>query len=267
MPEDKPETTSQADASTQNGSAPDTDNAEGSLFDNMTSEEQKSAFAEKAKSFDELHAKMGQMSGELGELRSFRKESEGESKLASAVSAVKDLVAEKEKKPELDYEAFEAQILEEAAENPGEAMKKFMRVNSSWADRDKAELKAEHEKEMGDIKSQISVLAEAYQTTTPDYQENKELIEKFRGKGMSIADAKVMAKEIRDMLPESQRTTPPSGVDTSRTVIPERKQTEARYSVEEIADMKARMPEEVVEALIQKAERDSGLTAKQKEDF
>jgi len=266
MPEDKPETTSQADASTQNGSAPNTDNAEGSLFDNKTSEEIKAIAVEKDRQYSELHAKMGQMSGELGELRSFRKEAEGESKLASAVSAVKDLVAEKNKTPEQDYEAWEAGVLAEYEENPAEALKKFMRAKSAWGAQDLKGVEDKYSVIVDELRSQISVLNESYQTTTDDYKENKELIEKFRGKGMSIADAKVMAKEVRDMLPEVHRTTPPSGVDTSRTVIPERKKAE-RYSAEEQADMKARLPEGVFDALMQKADRDANLTDDQKEDF
>jgi len=267
MPEEKPEITSQEDASTQDGSAPNTDNAEESLFDNMTSEELKAALVEKDKGYKELHGKMGQMSGELGELRSFRKESEGDAKLADTLSAVKDMVAEKNKEPERDYEAFEAEIIAEAQENPGEAMKRFMRANSSWSAQDKQALQSQHEKEMAEIKAQVGVLADAYQTTTDDYKENKELIEKFRSKGMSIADAKAMAKDVREMIPV-ERTTPPSGIDPTRTIVPDsKKQTEARYSAEEIADMKARLPDDVVDALIEKANRDSNLTDKEKEDF
>ena len=269
MPEDKSETTSLEGASTtKDGSAPDKDNAEGSIFDNMTPEELKSALSEKAKSYDELHSKVGQMSGELGELRSFRKEVAGESKLADAVSAVKEMVAEKAKEPELDYEAWEAKMMAEYDENPAETFKKAMRAQSSWSAQDKKSLEEKYEAKFSDLEKRYEQMGETLETTTEDYKENKELIEKLRAKGMSVKDAKAFAKDIREnLMPDAERTPPPGGISPTRVVAPEQKDVKpwtdddvARWTAEGrsetfIANMKA------------KWERDANLTDKEKGEF
>jgi len=243
--------------------------SEETIFDNKTPEEIKALAIEKDKEHRELSTKMGQISGELSELRNFRKDAEGESKLAEAVTAVKDMVADNNKEPKLDYDAWEAGVLAEYEENPQEALKKFMRARSSWAAEDLKGVEDKYGKLVSELQSQIGTLTEAYQTTTDDYKENRELIDTLRkDTGLSVAKATALAKTIRDQMPEAQRTTPPSGIDPTRTIVPDsKKQTEARYSAEEIAEMKARLPDDVVDALIEKANRDSNLTDKEKEDF
>jgi hypothetical protein len=268
MPEQETvDTVLNEDAHTEDGSAPVTDNAEGTIFDNMTPEELKVAVLEKEKSYKELHSKVGQMSGELGELRSFRKEAEGDNKLASVLTSVKDLVAEKDKKPAFDYPAWEKELMDEAQENPAAAMQKFMRANASWSAQDKKELQTQHDKEMGAIREQLMSLGEVVQTTTPDYQENKELIEKLREKGMSIADAKVFAKDIKAEYAPATRQEPPGGINPNRVVAPERK-PEAAVTPEEIQAWKdAGETEAFIESMKWKRNRDANLTDDEKGDF
>ena len=239
-----------------------------SVFDNMSVEELKEQLAEKSKSFNALHTKMGEMSGELGQLRSFRKEIEGESRLAEAVSAVKSLVEEKNKEPELDYEAFEAEIMAKAEENPSEAFKDLLRTTNSWQLESENKLKSQHEKEMAEVREQLSALAEAYQTTTDDYKENKELIETLRKDGgMTLAKATQLAKEIRSKMPESQNATPPASVNPTRTVIQDKSNAQP-WTNEDVQRWQAEgRSEQFIEMMKWKRERDAGLSDKDKEQF
>ena len=72
------------------------------------------------------------MSGELGDLRKYREGAETDNKLASVLEVANNLVAEKDKKPEFNYEAWESSVIEEAQENPGLALKKALRAQAGW---------------------------------------------------------------------------------------------------------------------------------------
>jgi len=256
------------DAHTIDGSTPETDNVEGSIYDNMTAEELKAAVLEKEKGYKELHSKMGQMSGEVGELRKLKERIETDNKLADVLKVATELTANKDKKPEFDYEAWEASLLEEAQENPGLALKKALRAQASWSAQDKAELKSQYEKEMSEMKQLVASLGEVVETTTPEYQQNKELIDKLRDKGMSIKDAKAFAKEIRESMPAiEERRTPPSGISPTRVIAPEKKQ-EAVVSKEEIAKWESEgKSAEFIETMKWKRQRDANLTDAEKENF
>jgi len=266
MPDEKTETTTQAVASTEDGSAPTLDNAEESLFENMTPEELRVELSNKDKSYKELHSKVGQMSGELGELRKIREKAEMDGKLASVLDVANQLVADKNKEPERNYEEWEAKIIEEAQENPAEALKKAMRAQSAWSAEDRKAIEDKYGSVISELKSQISGLAEKYETTTPDYQENKELIEKFRSKGMNVADAKAMAKEVRETL-TPERTQPPQGVNPTRTVTPD-KPAEKPWTDEDVQkwERQGESPE-FIEKMKEKRERDAILTDEEKENF
>lgn len=254
------------EAHAKDGTAPETDNADGSIFDNMTPDELKAAFLEKEKSYKELHSKVGQMSGELGQLRQLRKEMEGESKLADAVSAVKALVADKDKKPEFDYEAYEASLAEKMAENPAEAAKDLLRTVNSWMNQDRAKLKGESVSEIQALKAQLKELSEAVETTTPDYNENKELIEKLRSKGMSIKDAKAFAKEIRETMPQGERRIVPTGINPTRVASSEK--SKPVVSKDDIERWKSEgRSEDFIANMMWKRERDAKLTQAEKENF
>jgi uncharacterized protein YbaA (DUF1428 family) len=268
MPDTKAETTSHAEASNRDGSAPDMDNAEGAIFDSMTPEELKSAVLERDKQYKELHSKVGQMSGELGELRKLKEQVSMDNKLASVLESVQNLTAKKDEKPVFDWDAYEAQLSEKMAENPAEATKDLLKTMNAWMTEDREKVKGEAFKEMSALKSELQKIMEVVETTTDDYKENKELIEKFRAKGMSLKDAKVMAKEIREIIPSSdQRTLPPTGVTPSRVVAHERK-AEPAWSNDDVARWKNEgRSETFIEMMKVKMERDAQLTDEDRENF
>ena len=265
MPDEKTEITPNG-TSTEDGSAPNADNAEGTIFDNMTPEELKAAVLEKDKQYSELRALKDRQVSELGELRKLKEQKENDNKLASVLEAATNLASQKDKKPELDYEAVEAEIAELMNETPAEAAKKMMRLQSAWSAQDRKAIEDKYEKELAEIRSVMTNLKEAYETTTDDYKENKELIEKFREKGMSVADAKAMAKEVRELMPASERQIPPQGINPTRTVEPQKK-AEPAYTDEDVKKWEATLSAEGVEKMKWKAERDAALTDEQKEDF
>jgi hypothetical protein len=266
MPEAETETIPTG-TSTEDGSAPATDNAEETIFDNMTPEELKAALVEKDKGYNELRTLKDKQISELGELRKFREQAESDGKLASVLEAATKLAADKEKKPELDYEAIEAEIADMMQETPAEAAKKMMRLQSAWSAQDRKAIEDKYEKELTDLRSVVTSLKDAYETTTDDYKENKELIEKFREKGMSVADAKAMAKEVRDMMPASERTQPPPGVNPTRTVTPPAKK-EPSWTEDNVAEWKAMgLSDDSIEKMKWKADRDANLTEDDRGNF
>ncbi len=265
MPEEKPEIIPDG-TSTDDSSAPEKDNAGEAIFDNMTPEELKAAVLERDKQYSELRALKDRQVSELGELRKLKEQMANDDKLASVLEAATNLASQKDKKPELDYEAVEAEIAELMNETPAEAAKKMMRLQSAWSAQDRKAIEDKYEKELSDLKSVVSGLKDAYETTTDDYKENKVLIEKFREKGMSVADAKAMAKEVRELMPESERTTPPPGINPTRTVEPPKK-AEPAYTDDDVKRWEASLSPEGVEKMKWKAERDAALTEEQKENF
>lgn len=268
MPEEKQEITSQEEASTKDGSAPDTDNAEGSIFENMTPEELRAALAEKDKSYKELHSKVGQMSGELGELRTLRERVENDNKLATVLETAQQLASKKDDEPKFDYEEWENKIVEKAAENPGEALKEALRTMGSWDKQVEQGIESKYQGVIDELRSQVSSLAEVVETTTPDYQQNKELIEKFKKEyGMDTKKAKALAKEVRDMVPESQRAEPPVGVTPSRVVPPQKKE-EKPWTDDDVQRWQAEgRSEQFIDMMKAKRERDAQLTPEDRENF
>ena len=251
------------DAYDVEGQAPDTDNAEGSIYDNMTAEELREAVLEKEKGYKELHSKMGQMSGEVGELRKLKQSLEADNKLADVLKVATELAANKDKKPEQTYEELEASIIEEAQENPGAAMKRFMRTNASWAAQDQRATASKIEA----LEARLAQMGEVVQTTDEDYKQNKELIEKLRGKGMSIADAKAFAKDIRSEYAPETRLTPPGSISPNRVVARD-KPAPKPWTEEDVARWKANGESDgFIENMKFKRERDAALTAEQKDNF
>lgn len=267
MPETELETTPTGASTEDVGSAPDTDNAEETIFENMTPEELKAAVLEKEKQYKQLHSKVGQMSGELGELRKLREQVANDNKLASVLESVQALAAKREEKPQFDWEAYETQLADKMAENPAEATKDLLKTMNAWMTEDREKVKGEAVKEIQALKSELQKVMEVVETTTDDYKENKELIEKFRAKGMSLSDAKAMAREVRELMPDTSRTLPPTGVTPNRVVAPDKK-AESAWSKDDVQRWQSEgRSEQFIEMMKIKMERDASLTDEDKENF
>lgn len=256
------------DVRNEDGSASvDTGSADGTIFDNMTPEELKAAALEKARQASELEKKLGQQGSELGELRKLREKLEMQNPMVEAVNSLKEFVAKKEEKPAFNYEAWEAQIIEKAQENPGEALREALRATSSWSAQDRQALEEKYEKRLSDMMARMDAMSEVVETTTDDYRENKELIEKLRKEGgLTMAKAKALAKDLRALMPAEQRTLPPSGINPTRVVRQE--QVQKPYTQEDIDDLRQQGYDDVIiEQLKAKWERDAKLTEDQRRMF
>jgi len=267
MPEEKPGTTSQADALNKVGSAPDTDKADEAIFDNMTPEELKAAVLERDKQYNELRSMHSRQDSELGELRKLKEQVENDNKLATVLESVQALATKKEEKPQFDWEAYSATLAEKMAENPSEGTKDLLNTVNAWMAEDREKVKGEALQEIQSLKQQMAQMSELVETTTDDYKENKELIEKFREKGLSLKDAKAMAKEVRDMMPQERSATPPVGITPNRVIAPESK-SETPWSNDDVARWKAEgHSERFIEMMKAKLERDAELTDEDKDNF
>ena len=265
MPDTELETTSQVDASATDGKAPDTDNA--TSFEDMSPEELKAEIVKRDEQYANLRSMDSRKDNELGELRKLKDSLDTDNKLANVLSSVKDMVADRDKKPRQTYEELEAEIMLEAQENPAEAMKKFMRTNLGWSEQDKQANEQKYGKVIDELKSQISGLAEVVETNSPDYQDNKDLIEKLRDKGMSIADAKAFAKGIVAEYAPETRQTPPVGIDPTRVVTPE-KPAGKPWTDEDVQKWEANgESEEFIAKMKWKRERDANQSEADKENF
>jgi DNA repair exonuclease SbcCD ATPase subunit len=228
----------------------------------------KAKLLEREKSYKELHSKVGQMSGELGELRKLREQVATDDKLAKVLEAATSLAAKREEKPAFDWDAYEASLADRMAEDPKEATKDLLKTMNAWMVQDREKVKGEAVKEIQTLKEQLSQVMEIVETTTDDYKENKELIEKLRKDGgLSVKKAKALAKELRDLMPASQRATPPTGISPTRVVPPEKRQ-ELPYTDEDIKSLRdAGESEEVIEALKAKWVRDAQLSDMDRKRF
>ena len=244
----------------QDGSAPDKDKADNSVLGNFETPEQL------AKAYKELQHKLGEQGNELGQLREKVKSRDTESKLAEVLERVAS--STKKDEPAFDYEAWAGQISADMVEDPKAATKKLLATVNSWMIEDREKTKGYTEQKVKELEGNLSQMRDLMETMTDDYKENKVIIDKLRAKGMSIADAKKLAKDLVESTVGSQRVIPSSGVTPTRTVQTQAKK-EPVATQEEIDRLIAEygLDDDGVQTLLANWERDRNLTDAERKRF
>ena len=206
------------------------DNSDAKPIDGFASAE------ELQKAYKELQRKLGEQGSELGTLRQAVKAKESEDRIAQALEKVSSL-AKKDEKPAFDYTAYEAKLAEMMAENPQQATKDLLKTVNAWMVEDRQKAIEVSGSKIKELEAKLSSVIELTETMTDDYRENKDLIEKLRSEGLSVAKAKKVAKEIMSAMPE-HRTVSGSGISPTRTIVPMEKKVSA-VSEDDIANWKA----------------------------
>lgn len=170
------------------------------------------------RSFKELEKTLGHQANEIGEYRQKIADVQEKNLLAETLARLNQ---PKEKAP-IDYEAFSEELAAEISENPSKAIKKLLGVSAGWSREAESSVKSEVEKRLKAIEEtyskKVSELEEVTEKLQPDYLENKSVIELFTSKGMSIKQAKQLAKQVKQELGvKDEGIKPPTTITSNRS--------------------------------------------------
>lgn len=194
--------------------APVTDNANGgTFFENFKSPE------EVCKAYKELQQKLGKQGSELGELRQKLSTLSTQDKLADVLGQMTEkLDGSKKERPTINFEEFATSLGDEFAERPQEAAKKLLAAVNSWQMEESSKVQGYTDECVKKLEGMVGQLVERMETLDDDYRTNKDIIDKLKESGMSLSQAKKVAKDIVASLPEERRV-PPSGIQPTRNVV------------------------------------------------
>lgn len=174
-----------------------------------------------AKSYSEVEKEKGRLADELGQLRSKVELLSRQSKLEDAISTLAENSKVNKEEPPIDFDAWADKLAQEH-NLPKEAIKEIASMPANWVKQSDNKHRAEFEELKKFFEDKIARLAENQERLDPDYQQNRELIDKMVAKGISMSVAKSIVKDLvgssdNSSTPVSTRTEPPVTVTPTRT--------------------------------------------------
>jgi len=161
----------------------------------------------------------GKQAEELGRLRSELEMSRRQEKLEEAIAAIA-----RNKETPKDEQADLEKYIESVSEDgmPKEAVKKLTGLYTHWmseADRKYQSKMADLERKFGELSSRTQ---EEMERMTPEYQQNKFVIDKMVAGGMSLSKARELVSELMkadaDAPVRLERATPPASITPTRVI-------------------------------------------------
>ena len=169
----------------------------------------------------ELEKKFGDQSRELGEMRRQMETLQTQAQLAARLDQIAANTAPKEEPPD-----FDAWISREAErhgwdDEEKERLRFTAQMQSAWVTQESDRLRAENKQARDAVTAELKELRDAQVKLSPEYQANKDLIERFTAKGMAPKDAIEMAAELRANAAPTvpPRDTPPAGAGGGRATV------------------------------------------------
>ena len=249
------ETVIDAPAETVVNESPETDNEvveESYLGDYKTKEDAEKGFAE-------LQAFKDKQGNEIGELRGKVEALAGQNDMKTAVEKLIELNTPKEQAP--DWAAQKKQWVEQYGEDEANKMDEQARQNSAWIAQTEAAIEKKFNAKTAALEAALAEERNERVKLSAEYQSNKELVDRFVSKGMSLKDAVTEAAEISSQLPAKApaRGNLPASVEGTRVPVKEKEQL--KFSEEDIAYYKSKdLTDEDIAGLL--ADKQAAINAK-----
>jgi polyhydroxyalkanoate synthesis regulator phasin len=187
---------------------------------------------EAEKGFKELEKDRGRLADELGKTRSELDMARRQEKLEAAVEAIARS-KEVPKDEQADFEKFVEEVSGEWIDNPKIAVKRMATLYNDWlsiSEKKHSTKIEELEKKFSEFSSRT---AENMERMSPEYQQNKYLIDKMVAKGMSLSDARSLVGELMQADPDApvrlERATQPSAIAPTRVIPTQTTPASAKY--------------------------------------
>lgn len=171
------------------------------------------------KAIHEKDATISRQGEENARIREQLAAAQQNAEIASALKGLTDAQkAERNSANEPDYDQYIAEIGEEFQSDPKAAARKLADLTAFWQSEGQKRINADRETMMAEINSKISSLTDGQVKLTPEYRENKDLIEVLmKDANLDLHQAMKMAGTVRKVAPTvMQRNTPPVSVSQSR---------------------------------------------------
>jgi len=147
------------------------------------------------KSYSEVEKEKGRLAEELGKIRSDMETLKRQSKLEEAVAAIAESKKEKPE-PAIDLESFLSTTGDELLEKPKDSLKKITGLFNSWLVQSEKNANQRIETLERKLEEATSHTTEAMQRMSPEYQQNKYMVDKMVEGGMSMAKAIGLVKDL-----------------------------------------------------------------------
>lgn len=168
------------------------------------------------KSYDGLQRKLSEQGNELGVLRKKVKDVDQTDKLAAVLEQI---AAPKKDKPPIDWEALTDKLGTEIVDNPKKGVQELLNVVNTWMTEDRQRVESLADEKVGKIEKELLSLRDSLLTMDDDYKQYEPIIKKLRDNGMSLSEAKKVAKSLSDVIPaKGERQVVSTGVTPSRQV-------------------------------------------------
>lgn len=173
-----------------------------------------------AKSYTEVEAEKGRLANELGKLRTEIEAVKSQNEMAKAIASLAEARKPKDEPKDANLEEFLSEL--EADGVSKAAAKKLIGLSENWLASTEKKMKDEVEatrKELQELRRQTY---DEMERMSPDYQQNKPLIDEMVAGGMSIASARSLVRKLSEADASApvrlERAVQPSAIAPSRVI-------------------------------------------------
>ena len=179
--------------------------------------------AEVGKAYVSLEQKLSEMGSTISVLEREREEAKTQNQLADVLKTIATSKQAEDAPKARDFDSFATEIGEDFREDAPKATKKLMAAVAGWLNEDKSNTEKSLKGDISALKNELSTLAslmrESQDKSDPFYQQNRVAIDKMVTKGMPLAAAKELVKEVLEGADTPFQIRPPTTV-APRNVAP-----------------------------------------------
>lgn len=172
---------------------------------------------EAEKAWQERESLMGRHADELGRLRQETETLRAQAEIKDALATLINSQKREDAEP-IPFEKFEETLAEAARTDPGDGLKKALRATHSWLADAEKKTKTYADEKLSSVQEELKAMRLMVEKLDPDYQANKDIIEKLVSDGMPIGKAKEWAKRMKVAAEPSQTMTPPGSISGQRVI-------------------------------------------------
>ena len=221
-----------------------TDESASTAPDKDTAEEEKQLFFGKYDSIEkaeqawvERDKQYGKLTNEVGELRKTAEMLKAQADQAGAIRELVETLKPKQQAP--DGNAYQQTLAEKYGEDQAGMAAEILQTTSSWYEQDRKRLEAQIAEREKSLHERIESLSAAQIKLTPEYLQNRDMVDDLTKGGMTLSAAIEFAQKISGTLPPKapNRIQPPGGIGGDRSA-PHEKPPQKYWTDEERARYK-----------------------------